>query len=68
MSRVRVQVPIDSTLLITASGEHVNVQVDETGRRWADLWAEDAALLINSGLADCIPWRELNPHLVGGAA
>ena len=62
-ARVRVRVPGDATTLIGPSGDVVIVKVDEAGR-WAEMLADDARLIINSGLADCIPWRELNPTLI----
>jgi hypothetical protein len=67
MTRVRIQVPGDSSTLITASGDVVNTTVDETGRRWAELLADDARAILNSGLSSSLPWRELNPGLIGGA-
>jgi hypothetical protein len=62
--RVRIQVPGESTHLITATGEQVNVRVED-GKRWAEIDAEDARSVLNSGLPDCVAWRELNPGLVG---
>lgn len=67
MTRVRVQVPNDSSTIITASGEVVNTTVDETGQRWAKLLADDARVILHSGLPSSVPWRELNPALTGGA-
>jgi hypothetical protein len=63
--KVSIQVPGDSTHLITASGEQISIRLDEAGKRWADIDAEDARSILNSGTADCVPWRELNPGLVG---
>jgi hypothetical protein len=68
MSLVRVQIPGESTDLITVSGEHLKVQIDEAGQRWVNMDEADAAVLINSGLPDSVAWRESNPHLVGSAA
>jgi hypothetical protein len=64
--KVSIQVPGDSTThLIAASGETISVTVDAAGKRWADIDAEDARSILNSGMPDCVAWRELNPGLVG---
>jgi hypothetical protein len=62
--RILVRVPDESTTIIGASGDTITVTVDGAGQRWADMRPDDARLLLCSGLADSIPWRELNPQLV----
>lgn len=62
-NRVRLRVPLDSSTIVAASGDVVMVTL-EAGERWAELLLDDARLLLNSGLPDNLPWRELNPHLV----
>jgi hypothetical protein len=64
MIRVRVRVPIESTTIIAASGDVVEVVVDENGQRWAEMLPDDARLMLNSGLPESLPWRDANPHLV----
>ena len=65
MKRVRVRVPGDATTLISASGDQVNVLVDDEGRyRFADMLEEDVQKILFSGLAESLPWRELNPSLI----
>lgn len=63
-NRVRMAVPIDTSMLINPSGDQCVVSIDDAGQRYADVLRDDACLMLFSGLPACVPWRECNPNLV----
>jgi hypothetical protein len=57
----------DSSVVVDATGHSHGVEIGPDGRRFVILPTESVKQFLESGLGCSLPWREANPHLLGGA-